>query len=285
MKLARRLLKALAWLSAAMAATPVLALALLTTEPGTRWALQQAAKFGDLAGISVQFDDVSGNLLYDITISGLRVRFGDSLFEAAALHLRWRPAALRHRLLHIEALALTSPRYVGGPGEDAAAGPPSIPELGLPLAVRLDRLALTDLTVAQGDGRFALARAGLAARLGAERWSVTGLELEAEGYGLAGDLALQPTAPHALAGTLTGWFQAPDQPRLRARLSVAGAALAPRLAVEVTEPAALRADATLALAEPEPRFDAVATWPRLAWPISGEATYWAEQGRLAVAGT
>jgi translocation and assembly module TamB len=267
-------------------ALPVLAFSLLATEPGSRWLLRQGAEIGQDHGFLLHFEKLSGNFLGDINISGISARFGGDTLEIAELTLGWRPGELRHRRVHVTELALAGTAYRAGGGETAAAeGPPALPDLRLPVEILVDRLTVNDLSVQQGESTFVLKRARLGARLAAQHWQVSALEVAAPAFGVTGRAGFQPAPPHAVQAELAVWGQLPDLPRLGARLALDGEALAPRIRLEAHEPAVATLEGTLRLDQAEPRFDLRASAPRLTWPLDGDAEYWAEALRLTLAGT
>lgn len=126
---------------------------ILTTEGGTRlafYAAQQVAP-GELAYTRVQ-----GTLLRDLTIEDFSYAQDDLDLTVDHLHFRWRPWTMLNQQVHIRELSVQGIRLTLPAGETATeptepyAGI-ELPDIELPLAIRLDRVQIQDFALNQGE--------------------------------------------------------------------------------------------------------------------------------------
>ena len=188
--------------------------ALVGTEGGVGWLLQQAQE--RVPGLQVA--QARGHLLDRLELEGLR--YADEHLEAQVDHLvfDWRPKALFESLLHLRALTLEGVRYraLQVPQETKEEEKPTdeplqLPDLQLPLAVRLDEVALTDVELITAPGAEPLRIDQ--ARLGAT-WQADGIHLK--------ELALQlPQGELEAAGRLRPQGDYPLSLDLQWRLAAA----------------------------------------------------------------
>lgn len=270
--------------------------ALLVSEPGTRWLVQGAAWWLNDAGLAqLDVERVQGRLLGRLTLHGLTLEqpgsSGQPLLEAARFTLHWQPSALLDRELRVHALEAADVR-IRPPDTPAAepSAPPQIPDIALPLDVRVDRLELRRLALAGADGSWTtLDRLALGLELDRERLRLRDLDLAAMGAALSGSVGMGAAQPHALDGELRirvdSQLAGPGIGPVAARLTLSGTALRPGLDLQVQQPQALRLRGDLVLDQGQPGFDLVAEWDRLGWPMAGTAEYQASEGRLEIDGT
>ena len=199
----RRLLRSLLLSMLLVLAVPAAMLAFLSSESGTAWTLERASELVRTLGMELEYGRIHGSLLRRLEIHGLVLVMGDSRFEAGRALLDWRPAALLGRTLHVRALEIGDVRLVPPAPVDSAPAPLEIPELRLPLTVRLDRLLVERLTVEQPEADLAVSRLALAARLDRQGLAVTELQFAADGAQLLGAFRLGADAPHPLEGELS----------------------------------------------------------------------------------
>ncbi len=107
--------------------------------------------------------------------SGLRVRVD-------AVELDWRPAALLRGLLHVTRLQASGVEITPGTSAgESRAGETTLPEVSLPLAVRVDELGLDGLAMVDESGASAtvVERASLRASVDAEAALLTDITVDA----------------------------------------------------------------------------------------------------------
>jgi translocation and assembly module TamB len=276
-----------------VALPPALAL-LLASEPGSRWLLRQAPQWLQPLGVDLAVGKVEGRLLGSLQLSDVSVRAGGAIVAVDEFRLGWRPWALLVPRVAVEHLVAHGVRVDLPPASDAdtepASGPPSLPDVRLPLVLRVDRLAVTDLVVRQdGQALVTLDQVETTALADAEGIVLSDLVVAGEGARVEGYLALGGVAPHPVDGQLRlaadASLTGEDVGAVAARLRLAGAALQPSLTLAVEAPAQLTLSGSVDVAATPPRFDLQGRWPRLAWPPRGDAAVSAEAGRLVLAGT
>ncbi len=170
---------------------------LLGSESGLRFAAAQLRAQGLL-----EAETVRGRLLDSIELEQVRLSAGGYVLRAERLALRWRPAALLERRLHVEAMEGAGLRIELPPAP--AESPPEAPVepyagFVLPLDVTLERLHVEDaaLVDAQGGAQTVLRRLEAAARLAGGRVHVERLDVDspwAEVHA-GGELGLVPEDP------------------------------------------------------------------------------------------
>ena len=268
---------------------PLAFTAALTTETATSWVLQQVPALVRPLGVEFSYGGSRGNLLQRLELSGVQVTLADTRFEVARLLLQWQPLALTTRTLHIQALELADARLVlPTPPAESAAAIPEIPDITLPLALRVDKFLLESLQIEQGETRLGVSRAALAAKFDQQGLLLRDLHYQGGGVQLNGGATIQATAPHALTGELSAIV---DQSltgeqvgEVKATAVLGGTALGPAFDLTLTSPADLHLRGSLKLDQLQPGFDLVAEWPGLNWPLQGAAAITARTGRLTLNG-
>ena len=265
------------------------ALMLPMTEAGSLWLLHQAADLARPYGFDIRFDRGRGTLLGRLQLDGVTFAGADMRVEADHLLLHWRPVALLDRRLHVIALEAADVRVVPPPATDEPASVPQIPEIELPLTVRLDRLRLDRLSVEQGEHTLQVEHLALVARLDGDGLVVGDLDFRGQGVGIGGDLNMQSMAPHDIAGGLTldvdAALMGPDIGAVGGQLALRGTALRPHIDLVLSAPARLQLQGELRLDQLQPGFDLSADWPALGWPLQGSPQVVAGEGHLNVQGT
>ena len=269
-------------------APPAAIFAVLSTESGTAWALEQASDLVRTLGIEFRFGRSRGSLLRHLEIQNLVLVAADGRLEAGRVLLHWRPTALLERRLHIRALEIADARLVPPPPTDTASAPPEIPDLRLPLSIQLDRLLLEHLTVEQPEADLEVSLFTLAASLGRQGLAVRDLHVSAGGVRLQGSLNLQAGAPHQLDGELSARLDkslvGDDVGTVEANALFNGTALSPAFDLTVSAPTQLHLRGVLELAQVTPGFDLSADWPELSWPLQGAASVYLGAGKLTLKG-
>ena len=283
-----RLLRWLLLLVVLILAAPAVMLAFLATESGTAWTLGQARDLVRPLGIEFRFARSRGSLLRRLELQDLVLAMADSRFEAERVLLQWHPTALFGLRLHIRALEIADARLVPPPPTDAAAAPPEIPELVLPLEIQLDRLLIERLAVEQPDTDLEISRLALAARLDRQGLALRDLSFEGGGVQLQGALGMQAGEPHELQGELSGRVDhaltGDDVGTVEARAELSGTVLSPVFDLMVSAPAQLKVSGLLKLDQVQPAFDLSADWPGLSWPLQGPASVTLQAGQLTLKG-
>ncbi len=119
---------------------------LLGSQSGVQWLLHTADDF--LPG-TLQFESLQGDLLGELTLNKLRYVDAQRSMQLARLHLSWQPQALFSGVLHVRDLSIEHPVYAQLSETEAVAPTDSgtksgpLPDLSLPLLLRLDHLGLS----------------------------------------------------------------------------------------------------------------------------------------------
>lgn len=125
---------------------------LLHTEPGTRLTLHTAnsAIPGELT-----WEGLEGDLLSELSFTQLDYQHGDTKVQLQEVYLHWRPWRLLGQRLHVHELRLGAAQVKLPAGEQQEATQSlekiELPDIRLPLSIRLDRVELNDINLEQGD--------------------------------------------------------------------------------------------------------------------------------------
>ncbi len=125
---------------------------LLTTHTGGKLSLYVAEK--SLPG-TLEYDSWQGAILRDFEITELRYRDGDINIEIDYLQLRWRPWQLLKRQLHAREIEINGARMQMPESQAPVESneplfPIDLPDIQLPISIRLDQVLLTDISFQQG---------------------------------------------------------------------------------------------------------------------------------------
>lgn len=122
--------------------------ALVETETGSRWVV---TRFASWAGITL--GELSGNLRSGLDVTFIDYNDGAQHYRAEQVSFRWRPAALLYSTLAIQSFKAQNV-LVQLPPADVTQAPAQPfnqwPYLGLPIAIQLEQLHLTNIKFVQG---------------------------------------------------------------------------------------------------------------------------------------
>lgn len=257
MRALRRVIKGLKRVIKGLMLLLVIALAalaiLLGSAGGISWLVRTADERipGDL-----RVEKVTGSLFGDLRIDGFHYSDSAVRVEAGSLVLRWTPAVLLQRRLHIVRISVADGRFerlqaAGTEAVPESGEPPILPDIELPLALILDQVTVAGFTLIAAPGAEPLVLEKLLLRATAEGSEIDldvlevvlrdMVELRADGrVRVAGDWplvlhnALRSKLPDlpgfALVGEVSG-----DLQRLRLQQTVSGGVEA-QLHAEVKEP-------------------------------------------------
>jgi len=122
---------------------------LLTTSAGLRTVLNEAAPY--IPG-TLTVERVEGRLLGPLKLHGVRYQHDALKAEVGSLTLGWRPSALFRERAHITQLTLNqSTITLAPPQPTASADPVTLPDIKLPIAVRLDDVRVNQLRIQQSQ--------------------------------------------------------------------------------------------------------------------------------------
>jgi translocation and assembly module TamB len=190
----------------------------LATEPGTRWAVQRYLPEG------VEVERVEGRLLGPLALHGVRSASDGADLHVDEARLRWRPALLRTRTVHIDALEIRGVEVRQKVVESEAAEPFTLADARMPVAVEIATLSISDLRVWTLDAEEALLvdRIALSATAAGDRIRLSELRISAPEYELSalGDVVTSGRFPLNLE--LAWSARLPAQPAMSGRGTVQG---------------------------------------------------------------
>ncbi len=200
------------------------AAALLGTPGGLGWLVEQtdAAIPGRLSIASIE-----GGLFGRLHLK--QVSYSDDAMQATAdeLILHWLPMALLERRLHLREFTLLGPAYTqlkATEPDPADPGPLSLPDIALPMELRLDRVTVERLRFrAAADAEpVELTRLLLAAGWNTDGIALDNLELEMPGIAVSAGGTVRPQGNYPLDLRTTVSLALPDLPRIDARGRIHG---------------------------------------------------------------
>lgn len=254
-----------------------------TTEPGTRWAIEQARPY---LPENIRFERVDGVLAGPLELHGLVVRTPGATLRVERLGLDWVPSALIEGEARIPELELAGvdvammPRTAEPSAGGETAAIPKLPDdFSLPLAVVIERLAVEDVAVRLPDGSVQrVERIALRASAGPDGLAIEGLEIAAPLADVDGELSMEPSRPFELEGAITWRLRLPEPapPMMAGRLEIGGSLerLRARLSVEQPATATLQLQASLFRETPQ--------WSgAVQLPVGALRTWWREAPELA----
>ncbi len=234
----------------AVALLAALVLGALTTERGARTAVALAARLvpGRLA-----VEHVEGTLARRLSLGGVHLSLDDFEFDAGEVRLAWRPRALARGEVHVVELVLdTVAVALPAADEETAAPPPRYPDL--PLGLRIDHAAATDVVLRQGEAEYVVGRVAMNGVADRHQLRVTAFELDMAPHAVRGGAVVENVEPPHVTLDLELATRAAERP-LDVHLAASGTAEA--LLADITLRGDLAATVTVELdllADP-PRFD------------------------------
>jgi translocation and assembly module TamB len=264
---------------------PLLLLALVATEAGSRWTVQTGTHL--VPGMAVA--GVQGTLLSAITLSDISYRDETGLqARLDTLVMDWLPLGLldgRLQLRAVEAsgLLLTLPPPQPQAGEQY---PVHLPQrIELPVSVQLGLLSVQQALVSQGQQQWQIERLQLSGRLDREGLQLDELQFEGEGVQLAASGQAQAEYPYALSLRVDWHVSLPGQPQFAGAGELSGDVhrLSIRQSLGLPQQADINAILMPDLEGGRHRFEVIGEWPELAIAV-GEDTLHSQQGRLSLKG-
>jgi translocation and assembly module TamB len=269
--------------------------ALVATEPGTRWLFVQAERH---APVDLTLDTVDGTLFRGLKVSGLRLRAQDNEFAVDHVRIRVHAASLLRSTVRVSELHLDG-GHVDLATPPAGTREPSsrsgLPEqVPLPVRVLIERFNLSSLEVRRAGQEFITIDA-LSFRLdaSADRIHVTGLELGLAELEVRLDARIRPSGLYPLEAETHWRLVLPDD--VAAALDVAAAEgtirltgnLAEQLTLQHRLRAGLELNTALSVTDPlgSPRFEANNRWNAFGYRMGPERVLDLTPGELDLQGS
>ncbi len=249
---------------------------LTTTEAGLRF-LVARAQGAFPSELTVK--ETSGALLGDLTLAGVQWQKDDLTARADLISLKLSPWALltgtaHVRALHVHELSLKLPATEEAPPDTTAEEPLTLPEITLPLAIRIDDLQLNGFELTLPNQQYRLDQLTVALRASnAVEIDQISLILPQQdpipplALNVQGSLGLQ--APHPLALTLTWESQLAPVGKMNGTLSVGGDSENLTLNHHL-QPLALDVSAEITHPLTQLGWQAKLGLPELTWPLPDE---------------
>ncbi|MDE1466988.1 translocation/assembly module TamB domain-containing protein [Aurantiacibacter sp. D1-12] len=147
--IARKILRGAALVLLGLLAVLLLFVAFLHTPPGRQFIVDEIAKVAPASGLSVEVGEIDGSIIWSSTLHDVKLRdANDTLFlEIPTVELNWRPLSWFTSGLDIRYLIAKNGTLYAVP--ELIPGDPDAPILP-DFDIRIDRLAIEDLRVAEG---------------------------------------------------------------------------------------------------------------------------------------
>ncbi|RUO57311.1 translocation/assembly module TamB domain-containing protein [Pseudidiomarina insulisalsae] len=211
---------------------PLGAYLLLATTSGSKWLLTTALNF---TAINVSYETFEGRLLDNFTLRNVRYTTDEQLIDISQVSVHWHPIALLDGELQLERLTVleTQLQQLTSAASTDSANPVELPELRLPLNLRINQLTLADVSYQPATGDISELPFELEARLA---WQESQLDLrrlrvtsQLNGSPLSFDGSLSVQTANAYPVDLDGEYQAElpqpdiDLSPIQGSLTVSGA--------------------------------------------------------------
>ncbi|WP_027328399.1 translocation/assembly module TamB domain-containing protein [Marinimicrobium agarilyticum] len=187
MKWFRRVLKWLRWTLLSVVGVVVVTLALvsaiLATESGSRWVLNQVAE-----RLPLTFEGMSGDLITGLDVQSVEYRLENQWYRVENLSFRWQPLSLLYSAVSVQSLRASAVElHLPPPSEEEepASASESIewPDISLPVRIELGGVDLRNIRIYQGETETPLERVSGTASLGTFNLRVWDLTVAAPSYG------------------------------------------------------------------------------------------------------
>lgn len=253
---------------------------LTATHSGSRWLLQQLINSTEQISVA----RIEGTLLSELTLRQFRYQQHDGFsLTIAAGSLRWNPADLLRRHLHIQFLQLEGIEIHGQPAtSEKEKSDSTIPEI--PLRISLDRIAVTRLNWQQGESKTVVDELTASAHLENNRLNVSDLNLKMPELEASAGATVQLSSDWPLTADLN-WLYRVDETGMKGRLDLSGTMHQFDLVSHISAPFQSSQTGHVRLTGAQPEFFLTGDWRKLHWPFQGAAEVSSRQGKFQVQGT
>ena len=196
---------------------------LLGTTPGVQWLVDIGSRFvpGELA-----VRHTEGNLLGQLHLQDVSYTDPDMSVQVGDLVLDWKPSELFSGVLHLRQLALDRLHYekLREAVEEEPAGPLVLPDISLPLTLKLDQVQVTsvEFVSAPGADPVVIDKVQLVAGWKASGIDLTRLQLAMPELKFQGKGKVDPRGSYPLALALDWQFSAKDLPSVSGKGDLKG---------------------------------------------------------------
>jgi translocation and assembly module TamB len=259
-------------------------LAILATEGGSRFILQQVA---DFMGEDLEIGAVHGNLLRGLQLQQVHYQQAELKAQIAELSLVWQPQALFEQRAHIEKLHINGIELHLPPADPDAEKPDQpviIPDIKLPLQIFLDDVQVTAVTVHNPPAApIIIDKIKLKAQL-IDKLELRQLDINSSLANLSANGALELISPHQLNLHANWQAKLTDLPVLSGDLQLIGDTALINLSHQLIHPAQLNLNAKIQDILTNPNWQLDLDWLRVQYPFDGVAIIDSRNGKLNAQG-
>lgn len=250
------------------------------TDTGTRWL---AARSADYLPAALSFDRLEGSLLGGLRIEGLRWRDATAEVDVAELFVSLRLPPLFSRHVDVESLRANdvSVRLAEDRPPSASDAPLTI---DLPLRISVASAQIVDIEYADGALEQRIDRISLTGTIDGSLLAVDSFEVLMGASSLLASLNIELRPPYTTVLAADWKVADVSASPLSGRLQVSGDVDALAVEHELTAPATLRTEATLALGGSAPSLTAVNEWSEWPLALAADRTLMTREGRIEVSG-
>ncbi|PKM12604.1 MAG: hypothetical protein CVV13_04640 [Gammaproteobacteria bacterium HGW-Gammaproteobacteria-3] len=265
-----------------IALIPAFFFAMLATEAGTRWFIQQILSIESL-GTSVE--TIEGTLLHRLTLKNVRYQSTTERLTLDSFSFNWEASALLTGVVHIQAITadhvfletLAEPE----PTPDGTAF--TLPEI--PLTIIIDAVDLGPLHYQDTRTETLIERIQLTAQLRNRKLHLTRLAVQMPQLDIQGQGEVQLHQSFPMKAQFDWLLRLPDTPEIKANTTLAGNLEKLDLSAVVQGGVMLKLNATVRSVATQPTFNVSGNWQKLQWPLSTPAQISSQTGHFNLSGT
>lgn len=209
-----RVLKWLRWILLSLVGVVIVVLALvsalLATEPGSRWVLNQVAE-----RLPLTFNGMSGDLVTGLDVKSVEYRLENQWYRVEDLSFRWQPLSLLYSTVSVQSLRASAVELHLPPpsdSEETPASPETIewPDISLPVRIELGGVDLRNIHIYRGETETLLERISGTASLGAFNLRLWDLTVVAPEYGATANGRIAVSYPYETELALDWHYRLPS---------------------------------------------------------------------------
>lgn len=260
---------------------PIALLAILGTEPGSRWLIQTGISVAEL---DAEVERIDGTLLGELTLNKFVYLSETEEITLDSFVFGWKPSALLSGTLDIGRLATNglTIEITGEAPEPEDDEPFSMPNI--PLAILIDDIDLKATRYRSGEQDITIDRFRLRADLTDNTLHLKGLALEMPEATVFGQAEIELQADFPLSAQLAWQLKLPETPSIDGEMTALGTLNELMLTGHAEGPFRLDHEARLNLADSVPAFSVSGRWQGLQWPLDGKADIASPKGEFTIDG-
>ncbi len=259
-------------------------IALMATDAGSRWLIQQATLY---VPQQLTIEGIRGNLISGLIITGIDHRSTMSTTQIKRAELLWRPEALllgkvSLSSVRLDSLQFTKPRPSEIPILEELR---SLAGLRLPLVISVENARVEGLHINLQGNQYDYEQLHLSARADWRGLKILQLEVKKKGLqmGLQGDAEL--FNPYSFKAVVNWSAKLPEDVTAQGYANLLGDINAVKLTHDLISPFGLTTRGEIKLDGNVTSADLTGTWQQVKWPLSGQADYQTQNGLYRIQGT